>query len=105
MLTIEGGWDWFHSEEVQDERLAAEETKARDEGRWSAWMRSDGDQQSAIIAAVRDVKAPPESVRFVVIHPLIADCLVVVAWDDRSVNVVQSSNDEGSEWILGNEIL
>jgi len=86
MLTIHAGWDWFHEE------MAAEELQAIQAGRLYAVVREDGDDNAAIVAAVKGVNAPGEFVELETLDPMIGDCFLAVAWDKRFIEVVMDDD-------------
>lgn len=93
MLRVTLSWDWFFEDQ------SPEEKEACDNGRLAAIMQEDGDESEAIVEAVKAIDAPAEHVRLAVCEPCVADCVLVVAWDDRSVEC-EPDEDEADDWRL-----
>ena len=87
MLQIRFSWDWFHSLPTTEEKTAI------DKKQFCAVLREDGDDNAAIVQAIRGVDAPDEDICFDTLNPCVADCFLVIAWDSRFVEC--SSEDEG----------
>ena len=91
MLEVKMSWDWFHAD------LSLEEETAIKEGRLCAIVQEDGDNHTAYIEAVKSINAPAEDTRLASYNPCIGDCILVVAWDSRSVNCESEDEDE-DDW-------
>lgn len=91
MLTVRASWDWFY------EGLTDEEAEAIKAKSLCAVLREDGDDNAAIVQAVKGVDAPEEFVRLETIDPMIGDCFLAIAWDARVVDVVLVEDDEEDE--------
>lgn len=87
MLKIRAGWDWFYEE------FTPEEKAAFDKKQICAVVQEDGDDNAAIVSAVKGVDAPEEFVELETLDPCVADCFLAVAWDKRHVEVLM----EGTE--------
>lgn len=72
---------WF-SEPLTEERQQA--IRAR---QICAILREDGDEDAALIQAIRGVDAPVENTRITRIENLRNDTVITVVWDDRFVLV------------------
>jgi len=87
MLNVTISWDWFHGDESDEEKQAIRDKKL------FALVREDGDDNAAVVEAVKAIDAPTEHVRLATFDPMIGDCILVVAWDDRSVNCEPDAED------------
>jgi hypothetical protein len=93
MLKITIGWDWFYDESPPEEQEAFEK------GWLSACVREDGDDNAAIVAATKGVKAPEEHTRLATYNPCVGDCFLAIAWDDRYVECEPDDEEDGG-WSL-----
>ena len=89
MLKITIGWDWFY------ETPSPAEQAAIDQKRLTAIVREDGDDQAALVTAIKGTDAPEEHTRVVSYDPCIGDCILAVAWDTRFVECEPDSEDCG----------
>ena len=78
-MKVKPSWDWFYKE------ITPEEQAAMAEGRLAAIVREDGDDNAAIVECVKSINAPAENTRFATYDPCVGDCILVVAWDDRTI--------------------
>lgn len=91
MPTVHAGWDWFYALKTDEERALLAS------GKLCAIVREDGDDNAAIVQAVKGVDAPGDSIRLETLNPYVGDCFLAIAWDSRACDVVMSDSQDDED--------